>query len=149
MADEELLTNTDSVPMRITKIWFDDNRIYGQTVDGRILWQSLLYYKRLQNASESQRQDYEIWAFGIHWREIDEDISFESFEYDNPEPEGISKLLLSIPELNLSALSRRLGMQQSLLAAYKNGTKTPSKEREELILTEIHKIGMELQSVSM
>lgn len=136
-------------PMRITKIWFGDNRIYGLTEDGKTLWQSLLYYRRLLNASESQRQDYKIGAFGIHWPEIDEDVSFESFEYDNPEPEGISRLLLSIPELNLSALSRRLGMQQSLLAAYKNGTKTPSKEREELILTEIHKIGMELQSVSM
>lgn len=25
--------------MKIIKIWFDDNRIYGQTDDGRVLWQ--------------------------------------------------------------------------------------------------------------
>lgn len=135
--------------MRITKIWFAGNRIYGQTEDGSTLWQSLLYYRRLLNANENQRQNYEIGAFGIHWPEIDEDVSFESFEYDNPEPAGISRLLLSIPELNLSALSRRLGIQQSLLASYKNGTKIPSKERADLILAEIHKIGIELQSASI
>lgn len=134
---------------RITKIWFDDNKIYGLTDDGRTRWQSLLYYSRLQSATDSQRLNYHIGAFGIHWPDVDEDISFESFEYDNPEPKGISKLLLSIPELNLSALSRRLGIQQSLLAAYKNGTKTPSKERERLIINEIHKIGRALQDITL
>lgn len=33
--------------MKIKKIWFADERIYGETDDGRVLWQSLLYYKRL------------------------------------------------------------------------------------------------------
>lgn len=135
--------------MRIEKIWFADDRIYGRTDDGRTLWQSLLYYSRLLNATEKQRQGFTIGAFGIHWPDIDEDVSFESFEYDNPEPQGISKLLLSLPELDLSALARRLGMQQSLLAAYKNGTKTPPKEREDLIIAEIHKIGMEFRKISI
>lgn len=133
--------------MEIKKIWFGNGRIYGLTDDGRILWQSLLYYRRLMDATEEQRNNYAIGAFGIHWPDIDEDVSFESFEYDNPEPKGISKLLLSLPELNMSALARRLGIQQSLLAAYKNGTKTPSPERERLIIDEIHKIGITLQSV--
>lgn len=132
--------------MKITKIWFENERIFGLSDDGRTLWQSLLYYRRLLDATEMQRQEYEIGAFGIHWPKLDEDISFESFEYENPEPKGISKLLLSLPELNLSALSRRLGIQQSLLAAYKNGTKTPSKEREKIIINEIHKIGAEFRN---
>lgn len=133
--------------MEITKIWFDKGRIYGLTDDGRTLWQSLLYYRRLLDATDEQRGDYSIGAFGIHWNEIDEDISFESFEYDDPEPVGISKLLLSLPEINLSALARRIGIRQSLLAAYKNGTKKPSPDRERLIIDEIHKIGEALRSV--
>jgi len=135
--------------MEITKVWFENDRIYGLADDGRTLWQSLLYYRRLIDATDGQRQNYTIGKFGIHWPELDEDISFESFEYDDPEPQGISKLLLSLPELNLSALACRLGIQQNLLAAYKNGTKTPSADCESLILNEIHKIGMELQSAAV
>lgn len=133
--------------MKITKIWFENNRIYGLTDDGRTLWQSLLYYRRLLSASDNERNEYEINAFGIRWEKLDEDISFESFEYDDPEPTGISMVLLSHPELNLSAIARRMGIQQSLLAAYANGTKKPSKERADEILQTIRSVGRELAAV--
>ena len=131
--------------MILTKIWFENNRLYGLTDDGRTLWQSLLYYKRLMNATEEQRNNYEMDDEGIHWEEIDEDVSFESFEYDNPEPVGISKFFLSHPEINASAIARRLGIHQSLFACYVNGTKKPSKERENLIMNEVRALGIELQ----
>ena len=133
--------------MTITKIWFENDRIYGLTDDGRTLWQSLLYYKRLLYATPEEREKYRIGYTGIHWRELDEDVSFESFEYDDPEPIGISKFFLSHPEINASAIARRLGIQQSLFAAYINGTKKPSKERENLILNEIRALGEELKNV--
>lgn len=133
--------------MKISKIWFDGDRIYGQTDDGRTLWQSLLYYRRLRGATEAERQDYEMDDEGIHWYALDEDVSFESFEYDDPEPVGISRVFLSHPELNASAVGRRLGISQSLMAQYINGTKKPSKERERLIMNEIANIGKELQKV--
>lgn len=122
--------------MKIQKIWFDNDRIYGLTDDGRTLFQSLLYYRRLRNATEAERQDYEMDDEGIHWYHLDEDVSFESFEYDNPEPVGISRIFLSHPELNASAVGRRLGISQSLMAQYINGTQKPSKEREHLIKAE-------------
>jgi hypothetical protein len=134
--------------MKISKIWFDGDRIYGLTDDGRTLWQSLLYYRRLRQATEAERQDYEMDDEGIHWYKLDEDVSFESFEYDDPEPVGISRIFLSHPELNASAVGRRLGISQSLMAQYINGTKKPSKEREHLIKQEIANIGKELQTVS-
>lgn len=83
-------------------------------------------------------------SFGIHWPELDEDISFESFEYPDPEPVGISCFFLSHPEINASAVARRLGMKQSLLAAYINGTKKPSTQREQIIVNELRQIGKEL-----
>ena len=134
--------------MIITKIWFENDRIYGLTDDGRTLWQSLLYYRHLRYATDEEREQYRIGHFGIHWEKLDEDVSFESFEYDDPEPVGISKFFLSHPEINASAIARRLGIQQSLFAAYINGTKKPSKEREELILNEIRALGVELQNTS-
>ena len=133
--------------MKISKIWFADDRIYGLTDDGRELWQSLLYYKRLRNATDDERANYEMDDEGIHWYDLDEDVSFESFEYDDPEPTGISRIFLSHPELNASAVGRRLGISQSLMAQYINGTKKPSKERERLIMDEILLISQELQKI--
>ena len=133
--------------MRAKRVWFEGERIYIETDDGRTLWQSILYYQRLKNATDEQRNDYELGHFGIHWEEIDEDISYESFEYENPEPTGISRIFLTHPELNASAVARRLGIQQSLLAQYIRGLKKPSAEREQKILDTIREIGCELSAV--
>lgn len=131
--------------MKIKKIWFEDNRIYGETDDGRVLWQSLLYYKRLLNATPSQRNNYEMDDEGIHWEDLDEDVSYESFEYDDPEPTGISKLFLSHPELNATAIGRRLGIDRDVMVQYVNGTKKPSKELEGKIIREIQNVTKELE----
>ena len=47
----------------------------------------------------------------------------------------------------LSAVGRRLGISQSLMAQYINGVKKSSKERERLIMAEIATIGKELQAI--
>lgn len=130
--------------MKAKKLWFEGDRIYIETDDGRKLWQSVLYYDRLKNATKEQRMDYELNAFGIHWEEIDEDVSYESFEYDDPEPVGVAQVFLTHPEINASAVARRLGMSQSLLAQYIRGLKRPSEERSKMILDEIRNIGREL-----
>lgn len=133
--------------MNVTKLWFIDERIYVETDEGCTLWQSILYYDRLKNATDKQRMDYELNAFGIHWEEIDEDVSYESFEYDDPEPVGVAHVFLAHPEINASAVARRLGMSQSLLAQYIRGLKRPSEERTKLILDEVRKIGRELSEL--
>ena len=135
------------VAMKAKRVWFEGERIYIETDDGRTLWQSILYYQRLKNATDEQRSDYELGHFGIHWEEIGEDISYESFEYDMPEPVGISRIFLTHPELNASAVARRLGIQQSLLAQYIRGLKKPSAEREQKILETIREIGCELSAL--
>lgn len=136
--------------MKITKLWFADNRIYVQTDKGEKLYQSLLFYPRLLTASNEEREKYEFWDYGIRWDAIDEDVSYESFYYDDtkePAP-GIQDAFLSNPELNISAVARRMGIQQSLLASYIKGTKVPSPERKKLILDTIHDIGNSLLAVS-
>ncbi|GAP71686.1 hypothetical protein SAMD00024442_16_47 [Candidatus Symbiothrix dinenymphae] len=78
--------------MKISKLWFEDEKIFIQTDDGRELWQSLLWYPRLKNATEAQKMAYEYDEIGIRWEDIDEDMSVESFLYDDPEPVGVSKI---------------------------------------------------------
>ncbi len=135
--------------MTAKKVWFENERIYIETDDGRVLWQSVLYYQRLKYATPEQRENYELGAFGIHWEDIDEDVSYESFEYEDPEPVGISRLFLTHPEINASAVARRMGMRQSLLAQYIRGIKRPSKEREQAILNTVREIGKELSIASI
>ena len=130
--------------MKLTKIWFEGDRIYGLTDKGESVWQSLLWYRKLRAASEAQRNDYEMDDEGIHWYHLDEDISFESFGYDDREPQGIALVFLSHPELNAAAVAGRLNISQSLMAQYISGLKKPSKEREALILSELKSIGREL-----
>lgn len=130
--------------MKISKLWFEDEKIFILTEDGHTLWQSLLWYPRLKNATKEQRNDYEIDDCGIRWENIDEDMSLESFTYDEPDPVGISNLFLSHPELNASAVARKAGISQSLMAQYISGHKRPSEERVQLILDTVHQIGQEL-----
>lgn len=72
--------------MKIESIWFDGDYIYGKTDGGDVLRQPLRFYPRLRRATNTQREDYRISTIGIHWRNIDEDVSFESFLYDEHEP---------------------------------------------------------------
>lgn len=135
--------------MKICKVWFENDRIYVLTDDGRTMWQSLLYYRRLREATDEQRDDCEIDDEGIHWERLDEDVSLESFEYDNPEPEGVSRLFLTHPELNESAIARRLGIDRNVMRQYVNGMSKPSPVTEQLIFNEVRRVGSELASVKL
>jgi uncharacterized protein DUF2442 len=46
-----------------------------ELVDGRTLGIPLAWFPRLLLATPEQRQKYELTVSGIHWDELDEDIS--------------------------------------------------------------------------
>ena len=60
-----------------TRIWFDKENMWVALTDGRQLSIPLVYFPRLLNATSEQRNNYELsgGGTGIHWEEIDEDIS--------------------------------------------------------------------------
>ena len=133
--------------MRIKSIRFADEHIYVLTDDGRELSQSLLYYPRLLGTSDAERADYRIGAFGIRWEKLDEDMSFESFEYPESEPSAFSRFFLTRPELNVSTRARRAGINASLMAQYVVGTKRPSEEQKAEIAAVLRQLGRELLNV--
>ena len=126
---------------KIVKIWFDGEWLYGLGDDGKTYRQSLLWYKQLLYAHETQRQEYEFSTIGIHWSKLDEDVSFESFTYEEAEPSSFQRFFLEHPEINVSEFAKGIGMNPSLLRNYINGFKKPSKEREQQILDRIHELG--------
>lgn len=62
------------------KIDFDRDNMWVGLTDGRKLGVPLAYFPRLLNATKSQRESYIIsgGGTGLHWDEIDEDISVEN-----------------------------------------------------------------------
>lgn len=130
--------------MKIIKIWFDTDYIYGSDESGNEYRQSLLWYPKLRTATDEQRAEYTFGLGGIHWRPLDEDISFESFTYDDAEPTAMQRFFLTHKEINVAEFARSIGMNATLLRNYINGFKKPSKEREQIILDHIHKLGKEL-----
>jgi len=135
--------------LKIESVWFDDGRIFILTNTGQKMWQSLLWYPRLQQATDDQRSRFEIDDEGIRWDDLDEDVSLESFFYNDPEPTGIALIFRKFPELNASAISRRIGMKQSLLAAYISGRKKPSEAQEVRIKNEIRAFARELSMAQL
>lgn len=129
--------------MKIKKIWFDDEYIYGLGDNGTTYRQALIWYQKLRNATEKEREEYVFGLDGIHWRNLDEDVSFESFEYEDAEPSKMQRFFLTHKEINISEFAKLIGINPSLLRSYINGFKKPSKEREALILSYIRKIGQE------
>lgn len=130
----------------VKKIWITDSAVWIKTADGREACEKFSDYPRLRYATQQQREKYTADAFGIRWEEIDEDLSYEGFFSSKP-TNTLYDLFMSHPEINASAVARRLGMAQSLLAQYISGAKKPSNERLELIKSEIRKIGKELSSI--
>lgn len=63
---------------------FDDDTMWIGLEDGRTLGVPLAWFPRLLKASPAQRAAVEISAFGLHWAEIDEDISVPALLADRP-----------------------------------------------------------------
>ncbi len=64
-----------------SRLWFDNEEIYVELNDKRIINVPLSLYPKLKKATLQQRQDYELWEQGrwIHWEALDEDLSAEGF----------------------------------------------------------------------
>ena len=134
--------------MKITKIWFSGDQIFGSDEAGRVYSQSLLWYPRLKDATTAEREKYTFGFDGIHWRGLDEDISFESFAYDDAQPSPLQRFFLTHKEINVAEFARSIGINATLLRNYINGFKKPSAERERMILDHIHHLGEELMAAN-
>jgi hypothetical protein len=70
----------ETVPdIRVRDVHVDDLRLTVDLMDGRSIIVPLAWYPRLLAAAPDQRKRWEIAGagYGIHWPEIDEDLSTE------------------------------------------------------------------------
>ncbi|MGV2101754.1 DUF2442 domain-containing protein [Rhizobium sp. 21-4511-3d] len=60
-----------------TTVHFDEHTMWVALDDGRTLGVPLAWFPRLLSATAAQRAAVEISPMGLHWDELDEDISIE------------------------------------------------------------------------
>jgi hypothetical protein len=131
---------------KIEKIWLTEDAVWIKTADGREACEKFDDYPRFRYATSEQRANYTADSWGIRWEDIDEDLSFEGFFDKRPTTE-LYKLFMAHPELNVSAIARRMGISQSLMAQYISGKKKASEARLKRILDTVREIGQELIAV--
>ena len=68
-----------STDERVAGVRCDDDSLIVNLMDGRTISAPLAWYPRLHGASLDQRAHWEISAggFGIHWPDLEEDLSTE------------------------------------------------------------------------
>ncbi len=76
----------DSVEPRIQNVKLTSDAIIAYLVDGRVLSVPLVWSWRLSEATAKQRRRFELIGDGqgVHWPEIDEDISVEGMLHGVP-----------------------------------------------------------------
>ncbi|MGB0720352.1 MAG: DUF2442 domain-containing protein [Bdellovibrionales bacterium] len=64
-------------PNLIDNVWCTDHELVVKLKDSRRLNVPLWWYPRLEAATPAQRANFEIMIFGVHWPDVDEDISIQ------------------------------------------------------------------------
>ena len=72
--------NTLVIEAKAINVHFDEDTMWVDLTDGRQLGVPLAYFPRLRQATTEQRQKFIIsgGGIGLHWDDLDEDISVES-----------------------------------------------------------------------
>ena len=93
---------------KIKNIWFDADRIYMKTQDGKVYSRPLEAYPELKDATIEQRNDYVIGDNGedIRWESIDADMHISSFyEVSEPKDKRIQQIRNALHEFGKELLS--------------------------------------------
>ena len=86
-------TLTSTADERIKAVRIDENLITVDLMDGRIISVPLVWYPTLMNATREQLMNWEIagGGYGIHWPDLDEDLSSEGFLRGAPSPKKLNR----------------------------------------------------------
>lgn len=73
---------------RVADVQFTDDALSVALMDGRVITVPLVWYPRLFDATEAERNNWQISGsgYGIHWPDIDEDLSTEGLLRGAPAP---------------------------------------------------------------
>lgn len=136
--------------MKLSKLWFDDEFIHIEMNTGKRAKMPLREVSSLELATDEQRRNYTVSAFGIHWAELDEDLSFEGFfNYVPPVQTELRKNLGRIPDIvSMSYIAQRyFGKSRTWLYQRINGNKVNGKTAS-FTPAELLKLNEAIQDIS-
>ena len=81
---------------RVEAIHFTRNALVVDLMDGRTISVPLFWYPKLLNATHKQRANWESCGggYGLHWPDIDEDLSTEGLLRGSPAPKPAHKKIV-------------------------------------------------------
>jgi len=73
---------------RVANAEFTEDAMSVTLMDGRTITVPLYWYPRLQDATDAQRQNWQIGGggYGLHWPDVDEDLSTAGLLRGAPAP---------------------------------------------------------------
>ena len=85
--------------VRVADVEVTEDELSVRLMDGRTISVPLVWYPRLLNATQAQRENWRIagGGYGIHWEEIDEDLSTEGLLRGAPAPRQSAAKVDSLP----------------------------------------------------
>ena len=74
---------------RVKDVTISEDTVSVNLMDGRTITVPLTWYPRLLNATPEQRKNWHVsgGGYGIHWPDIDEDLSTEGLLRGSPAPQ--------------------------------------------------------------
>jgi hypothetical protein len=84
------LPRTETADIRVRDVSVTEDELSVALMDGRTIIVPLAWYPRLANATPEQRLNWELAGagYGIHWPDVDEDLSTEGLLLGIPAPRG-------------------------------------------------------------
>ena len=85
-----MTTSTLNPGLRVKDVRVTEDELIVGIADGRTVSVPLVWYPRLLHATPEQRARWELAGagFGIHWPDLDEDLSTEGLLTGAPAPRG-------------------------------------------------------------
>ena len=82
------LARSEAADTRVKSVSIDTDRLTVELMDGRAISAPLAWYPRLSQATPEQRNRWEIagGGYGLHWPDLDEDLSTDGLLRGAPAP---------------------------------------------------------------
>jgi hypothetical protein len=93
-----LLISDEKLIVRATAVKVTEDVLSVDLEDGRIISVPIVWYPRLVNGTARERNNFKIGPFGIHWPDLDEDISVKGLLLGNKSGESPASLKFWLSE---------------------------------------------------
>lgn len=85
-----MITTDVKAGERVKNVHFTEDTLSVDLLDGRTITVPLVWYPRLLHATPKQRANWQVAGagYGIHWPDVDEDLTTEGLLHGAPAPYG-------------------------------------------------------------